>query len=196
MNIATAKLVILAVVSLVAGSLTVLLSETPPQRHEPLQPVFSDLNKKATNDALSLRIVAKSRIARNVVAGRFSLLQAAALFGALNKVPAQSAKLSVLDTQASRLGIRPRADEERLCRQVIDYVASELTGDPDRQAIAVAHLEAVFMDEMHRQGAIQLPDACCLISVEQLLEEAGAELSEQQQGVTAGHENRSARVAK
>jgi hypothetical protein len=186
MNIATAKLVVLSVLGLVAGSLTVLLIEARSEIEEAPQAVFSDPNREPTTDALSLRIVAKSRIARDLIAGRFSLLQGAALFGALNRVPAQSAKLSVLDAQVSRLGVRPRTDQERLCRQVIDYVASALAADPDRQETAVAHLEAVFMDELHRQGTIQLPDVSWLVSVEQLLEEAGTELAEQRQGVTAG----------
>jgi hypothetical protein len=183
MNIATAKLVVLAVL-LVAGSLTMLFSEAPSEMDEPPLPVFSGLNREPITDALSLRIVAKFRIARNVIAGRFSLLQGAALFGALNRVPAQSAKLSVFDPQVSR--IRPHTDQERLCRQVVDYVASELAEDPDRQETVVAHLEAVFMDELERHGTIQLPDPSCSVSVERLLEEAGAELSEQRHEVPDG----------
>jgi hypothetical protein len=184
MNVPAAKLMVLAVLSLTAGSLVVLFDASPSETDEPPRPVVSEADMEPVTEALVLRILAKFHIARSVIEGRFSLVQSAALFGALNQIPPQSLELSLLDSQTSKLCPRARTDEERLCRQVIDFVITELAGEPDRQEVAVALLKAEFRDQLHRESGIQLPDPSSLVSVEGLLEEAAAERADRRHRVT------------
>jgi hypothetical protein len=188
MNIATAKLVILAVLGLATASVTMLLSQTSSEVDVRSQSVESDTEREPAVDGLALRIVAKYRVVRDVIAGRFSLLEGAALFGALNRMPPQSASLSLLDRQSPRLGFHPHTNEERLCRQVMEFVVHELAEEPDRQKTALARLQAEFRAELRMQRNIQLPDPSRLFSVEELLEEARADLAEQRHSAIQGAE--------
>jgi hypothetical protein len=176
MNGATAKLVVLAVLSLAAGSLTALLSETPSEMDEMPQPVVSDANREPTT--MALRIVAKYRVARDVIAGRFSLLEGAALFGALNQVSPRAPELSLLDVQESLLDVPGRTGEERLCRQLILYAGWELAAEPDRARAVVARMKADFNQELWQEGSIRLPDSSSLVTAQELLEQARAELTD------------------
>jgi hypothetical protein len=106
----------------------------------------------------ALRILAKWQVAGEVAAGRLSLLKAAALFAALNRLPPAAPALAELDRYPSSLHLPLRTDEERLCGQVADWVSRRLwTEDPARARLAVARLEGEFREELRRHGAIRLP---------------------------------------
>jgi hypothetical protein len=92
----------------------------------------------------------KSEIARELIAGRLTLFEAAARFKAVNA--ARPANLPpILDPY-------PGATyEERLCRQVIVFADTELEGSYDR-AEFVARLEADLQEHLDRHGTVVLPE--------------------------------------
>jgi hypothetical protein len=118
MNVTTAKFLVLAVVTLAAGSMTVILGQSPSESGQPLQPLSAESEAPALCEVVALRATAKDYIIRDVIACRRSLIQAAALFGALNRVPPQSPRLSRADRYGSHFHLATHTDEERLCRQV------------------------------------------------------------------------------
>jgi hypothetical protein len=100
----------------------------------------------------SLRLVEQQRqVAREVLAGRLNLLQAAAVVGALEKdLPP---RLQMLAEQ-SRPGVPA---EERLCRGVIGAVVGELQHNQPRRARAwEQHLRAELRRHL-RRGSRELP---------------------------------------
>jgi hypothetical protein len=122
---------------------------------------------------------AKAQLARDVVVGRRSLWEAAALFAGLNRRPFGSPGWSrhALDA-ALRLPPDPlRPDEERLCWQVIAWVRSPSTqGMPGRERAAV-RLEAELRAALWG-GGVRLPDPRSLESTRELLARARDSLSE------------------
>lgn len=160
-----------------AGALTAVLcpapdrpaAAAPPAEAE--WPVFAPpevLEPLPDTAAMQLRARAKDRIARDVVAGRRSLPEAAALFGALNRMPPVSPDLSLLD---SPLSLPARTDEERLCRQVVEWVKNLLRPEsPASAEPAVARLEAEFREELCRHGEIRLPDPPSPTEIQEVLE--------------------------
>jgi hypothetical protein len=87
-----------------------------------------------------LRILAKDQIAREVGEGRRSLLEAAKLFGQLNKLDPAMTRVTEV---ASSVGIPADTEEACLCRQVVAYVLHQKP-DPSRAAVAMARLDAEF----------------------------------------------------
>jgi WD40 repeat protein len=134
------------------------------------------------SQAVTLRTLAKDLIAREVAAGRRPLLEAAALFGALNRLPPAQRACPPVEPTDPYLGIPAGSEEEWLCRQVVLYVRAEArqSGPPGRAETAVARLEAEFRAELHARGAIRLPDAPPL---EPLLARARQALAEVRAGV-------------
>lgn len=177
MNVSTAKLLSLVLLNLAAGATAVLLSQSASELDGSLQLVASKADREPSVEILALRPLAKCCIAHDVIEGRFSLLEAAALFGALNRIPPHAPNPSLLDLHPSPLSLPARTDEERLCRHVVEYVGWELGKEPDRAAVAVRRLEAEFTDELCRNGFIQLPDPASLVPVQKLLDEAKVELT-------------------
>src|SRR5262249_45611966 len=128
---------------------------------------------EARQEAVALRIFAKDLVAGEGAAGRRSLFEAAALFGALNRLPPQARALSLMDSKAGGPRLPARTDEERLCRQVIFWVPAVLKGWPPDEAKSVtARLEAEFWEELRERGVIRLPDPHSLESVERLVARA------------------------
>jgi RNA polymerase sigma factor (TIGR02999 family) len=113
----------------------------------------------------------RGRLAHEVVDGRRSLLEAAALFGELNRLP------PAMDIMRARfyspVAIPADAEEERLCRQVVEHVRAVLEEEPVRAAAATARLEAEFFAELRAHGAIRLPDPSALEPVEGCWRRAG-----------------------
>jgi hypothetical protein len=129
----------------------------------------SGAERQALLEILALRIAAKSHIVDKVITGRLSLVQAAALFGALNRLPPQSLKASPSDLSAFHR-FPAHTDEERLCQQVVQWVGAELAHDEDRREATLVCLEAEFK-EGRKEGTVQLPDLLTLVSVQKLLEQ-------------------------
>ena len=120
-----------------------------------------------------MRILAKDLVAGEVAAGRRSLFEAAALFGALNRLPPEAMPLSLTDSKAGGPRLPARTDEARLCRQVIVWVPAVLKGWPADEAKSVtARLEREFWEELRERGVIRLPDPHSLEPVEVLLARA------------------------
>jgi hypothetical protein len=120
--------------------------------------------------------MAKRQAAREVIAGRLSLVQAAALFGALNSLPPEGPKLSAIDPHVRPPRVPPRTDEERLCWHVIGYVKAELDGEPDRARAVVARLEAQLEEQRCQQGGLRLPDPPSRVRFQKLLQRARMEV--------------------
>jgi len=137
MKLPAARFAVLAVISF-AASITVILSQSPSESDEPVQPLSSAAERQAFELVL-LRTTAKYRIARDVIAGRLSLVQAAALFGALNRVSPQ------WQSGNYRFRFPQDTDEELLYRQVLGYVSCELDERPDCRKAAMPRSEADYL---------------------------------------------------
>lgn len=168
----TATLLLLA---LTAGALVVALYPRPPLPAEPLWPGVSEGDRRLSETRM-LRHFAKALIADEVIGGRRPLLEAAALFGALNRLPPEPLPLSVADVDPSLWRIPARTDEERLCRQVVAWVSHRTPRD--QADAAVARLAAEYRWEVHAQGAIRLPDLASLEWPHELLARVRKSLSE------------------
>jgi hypothetical protein len=130
----------------------------------------------ATADIVSLRLVAKGQIARQVIEGRHSLVEAAALFRELNRLSPTVPDWIPGDGYQFALRTPAGNDEERLCRQVVEWVDSALRigGSAASAEEAVARLEAEFRAAPRAHGVIRLPAASALTPIPELLVEARA----------------------
>jgi hypothetical protein len=123
-------------------------------------------------EVVVLRIFAKRHIAREAAAGRRSLVEAAALYGELNRLP-----------PAGRLVNSPylsgNTEAEWLCRQVIAFATRS---GPDWESESTratrARLEAELQREVAHDGTVRLPDPAAMPAAADLLEEARARLTE------------------
>jgi hypothetical protein len=100
--------------------------------------------------ALLRLVAARRQVAADVIAGRLTLLEAAARFRDLNaETPAFE------DCNRIYPGNSP---EERFCRLVIDQVESEMEEEPEQAAELRRRLEAELRQHLGSGGAIRLPD--------------------------------------
>lgn len=175
MSLLNSKVSVLAVASLVTGAMTMLAAQWPSKSAEPVAPVSYEAKAETIPDLITLRIAAKYRIARDVVAGDFSLYQGAALFGALNQVSPRSPDLALMPVSEDSLG---RSELGQLCTQVILYVRWHLAEDPEQAAAAVARLKADFEENLRDKASFPLTSPWTLVSVQDLLAQARAELTE------------------
>jgi hypothetical protein len=152
-----------------AVALPIAFCRRPPEPDPAAEPVISGVLGGAAPGAVALRVLAKGQLALDVAARRRSLVEAAALFRELDRLPPAPARPAWLDPT---LHIPADTEEGRLCRQVVAAVRAELGAEPDRAAAAVARLEAAFWEELRRHGEIRLPDPDSLTPVQQLLEQA------------------------
>jgi hypothetical protein len=101
---------------------------------------------------ITARIYAKAQIAEEVVAGRVTLLQAAACFRVLDQLPPACPELFCRFTYPGA------SEEEHCCRAVILWAqgAAEVR-DPYLGAIVGAELEAELTELLH-SGPLDLPE--------------------------------------
>jgi hypothetical protein len=113
-----------------------------------------------------------------VAGGHRPLLEAAALFGELNRFQ------PAVEAPVPGRGIDPHlptqfpgaTEEERLCRQVAIFAYNGLRGEsPDRAAAVLARLEAEVREEVRVRGAVRLPATARPETVARLIHEANAE---------------------
>jgi hypothetical protein len=129
-------------------------------------------------ECMTLRVLAKLHIARDVVAGGMSLIEAATLFRILNE-PADADALDREGAQFWVLREQVHTEDERICRQVVQWVSSlALTDTPEQVATAVARLTAEFREELRRHGQVRLPDRAGQPTAEELLHNARATMTE------------------
>jgi hypothetical protein len=155
-----------------AASAVSVVSRRAAEPEEPDPSLWDEVADEQVPEAMILRIIAKQHLVREVAAGRQPLLEAAALFRELNRLPPAL-------HPADHPSLAGRNEEELLCRQVIAYVA-EPDGDwPESAAeAAVARLEAELQEELRRHGAVRLPDPAGLPPAPELIEQARARLTE------------------
>jgi hypothetical protein len=133
---------------------------------------WDEVADEQISEVVILRILAKQHLTSEVAAGRQPLLEAAALFRELNRLPPAL-------HPADHPSLAGRSEEELLCRQVIAYVAARDGDWPESAAeVAVARLEAELREELRRHGAIHLPDPACLPSAPELLEQTRSRMTE------------------
>lgn len=176
MNVPTRKLLVPTVLVLGATSLMLIIDPCPPEADELPRPPLEHV-LRGLPEILTLRIDAKDRIAKQVIAGQLSLIQAAALFGALNRLSPQSVEPPRSDLHASRLGFPAHTDDERLCQQVVLWVDAELAEATDVREATLLRLKAEFQEELRKEGRVRLPDPLTLVSVQELLGRAQSELA-------------------
>jgi hypothetical protein len=96
------------------------------------------------------RAAAKQRLAVEVIEGRLSLVEAATRFRDLDEQPPP------FHWQAFRDAFPGASDDERHCRQVLNYVWGELQDRPDADPALLGRLEAELQDLLAR-GNFRLP---------------------------------------
>ncbi|OWK43783.1 hypothetical protein FRUB_03382 [Fimbriiglobus ruber] len=118
-----------------------------------------------------LRALIKGDITRDVIAGRRSLLEAAAFFRSLNALPG-TLKTHLPEPPS---GLFSGTDEGRICWHVILAVRGLLihhpNESPDFEETVVARLVAEFEDEMCYRGEVNLTDPPP-VAVQRLLDQA------------------------
>ncbi len=160
----------------IVGALTTVLWLLPDGPAEDTLPASAEWPSSGFPETVPLRVLAKQLLAREAAEGRRSLLEAAALYGALNRIPPETApvapELQSLFAPKLSAPLPGDTEEERLCQQVIAHLNAVLSDQPlsERQA-AVDRLEAQFREELRRHGGIRLPDPSSLTPVEQLFEQ-------------------------
>jgi hypothetical protein len=100
--------------------------------------------------AVRCRDEARCRIARRVRARQLTLLEAAERFRDLNEAAAD------FYWQGFRKSYAGVSDEERCCRQVIDWVVNHLEDDTGKSEAEKMRLEAELCDHLQR-GTLRLP---------------------------------------
>jgi hypothetical protein len=113
------------------------------------------LNERGYNLDLHLAAIqhlseARKRIARRVVAGKLSLLQGAARFQDLNET------CDDFSWEDFRTRFPAATDDERACRQVIQFAKLELDQDSLAGALPIAKVERE-LEDLLRQGRVHLP---------------------------------------
>jgi hypothetical protein len=117
-----------------------------------------------------VRILAKHVVAREAAAGTRSLVEAAALFRELDRLPPAAPDPSSVPPYRGW-----RSEEERLCRQVMAFARQVLHDDPPARDRAEARLAGQLQEELRNPGAIRRPDPAELEPLAELLERARAE---------------------
>jgi uncharacterized NAD(P)/FAD-binding protein YdhS len=166
----------------IAVALSAVFCHRAPSPDESIEPFSPELSAPAP-DGVGLRSEAKRIIACEVASGQWSLVETAALFGALNRLSPMAPELSLQDNPPFSwvLSDPVHTEEERLCRQVVQWVdVLRRTESPEYVDAAVARLTAQFRQELQTRGAIRLPDPSSLESFENLLNRARASLSQSQ----------------
>jgi hypothetical protein len=155
MTITTRAMLALA---LMAGCLAVAMVFRPhwltEKRPQPSGSASSELSCPPDERCLVIahRLRMKNAIVHQVVDGELSLLEAAAQFRSLRGTDSLSPDTSWLDMPG-------KSDGEKVCRQVIAWVVSELEGSPREYELpeAQARLEKELEALLARDGEVHLP---------------------------------------
>jgi hypothetical protein len=142
----------------------------------PVRPHSTDpaIDERASPEAevLMLRIRAKHRIVEDLVHGRRSLVEAAALFRELDRLPPQAKYFADLYPDPP-LRLASLTEEEQYCIAVITYARNSLRViRPDQAEAVTGRLVAEFWAERCERGEVRLPEATALAPVHELLERA------------------------
>ncbi len=155
-----------------AGAWAVVLCRRTDGPAEDVPVVESRSLAEGFPETAALRSLAKRQLAREAAAGRRSLLEVAALFGELNRLPPETPVVAP-DPANPPAPLPGGTEEERLCQQVVAFVGVALADRPPGEIrSAVARLEAEFWREREERGAVRLPDPASLTPVRELLGQA------------------------
>jgi hypothetical protein len=122
------------------------------------------------SEALVLRIRAKDRIVEDLVLGRRSLVEAAALFRELDRLPPQAKYLAIPDPDPPLRLVSP-TEEEQYCTAVITYARNSLrVMQPDQAEAVTGRLVTEFWAERCERGEVRLPVVTAPEPVRELLE--------------------------
>ena len=133
------KVTAVLVVALAAALLRPERADEPPSE----RPAVTEV------EAIQCRILAKDRVVKELLDGRLTLFEAAAFFRRLNEAP----------PRAAGLDFPGDSDEERLCRQVIQWVrAITAKGSLDATDGSTARFEEELSRHKQRHGRVILPD--------------------------------------
>ena len=137
-------------------------------------------SEELSPSTMSARLFAKMLVAADAAAGRLSLVEAAALFRELHRLPPGPLPIqSVLENRCWSKHLPDRTEDEQLCLWVIGYIFGQPDdGLPSGSAAAVQRLEAEFAEELSR-GNIRLP-AVPPAAIEELIDRARRELARTQ----------------
>jgi len=113
--------------------------------------------------AMFPRMVAKQRIAQDLIDGQMTLLEAAAHFRAADQQP------PAFDWQAFRVSVQGQSDEERHCRTVVNYVFTTLADDPFLADTFRDRLQEELAEHL-RCGTLVLPEVTSLLPGSAVLE--------------------------
>jgi hypothetical protein len=149
-----------------AGIAALALALWSARSGRPHTPPAPELPPEALCRLVARRVHAKELVVGELLAGKRTLFEAAALFGALNQLvpPLQDRPES-----AEARGAGGPTVEERLCRQVIVWVAGALSERPAEAKAVTERLEAELSEELRERGAIRLPSASSVGPVEELM---------------------------
>jgi hypothetical protein len=163
-----------------AGGLALVLGRSWPGPGE-VPPADADVAPAKlivpANEIVPLRTLAKQAIAREVAAGRRRLLEAATLFGALNRLPPALLKYPPPGTINPDVPLPTTTEAECLCWQVVSWVRCVRQTRPGEADAVVARLVVEFEDVRRTRGLIQLPDPSAVESAEALIARIRASLT-------------------
>jgi hypothetical protein len=157
------------------GAVAVICCRHPPEPAEPDWPPPAESPATLITETAVVRLRAKKQIALDVAAGRRTLVEAAALFRALNRLPPETTEPTGPDnpTHPWVLTDPVHTEEEQMCREVVEWVYSSLGGESEELAkSAVARLTADFRNELRRHGAIRFPDPSAVTLPPEILDQA------------------------
>jgi hypothetical protein len=154
--------------ALAVGGLRHCPSEPPPVIAVPDDSRLAD----PYPETVPLRVFAKRLIADDVAAGRRSLVEAAAMFGVLNRLPPALPDYPPAGVTNPDIPIPTSTADERLCWQVVSWVRSVLAPRPREADAAAARLAAEFRGVLRSGGVLRLPDPSSLESPAALMDRA------------------------
>jgi len=161
-----------------AGALAGVYWPRAQENPEPDAPPGMLVTNGPMPESMTLRFLAKQHIARDVVAGRMSLIEAATIFRVLN----QPVDLDALNREGGQFWVLTEpvhTEDERHCRQVVQWVSAlGLTDSSEHVAAAVARLTAEYQEEARRHGQVRLPDRAGGTTAEELLNQARDTMTE------------------
>jgi hypothetical protein len=96
-----------------------------------------------------------------------SLMAAATRFGVLNRKPPEPVSPDLEDGSYTPLTAAVRTDDERLCRQVINWVERLLRDEaPDQVDAVLRRLDAEYRAEQEKHGTVRLPDPSTILTTD------------------------------
>jgi hypothetical protein len=160
----------------VVGLALVVTFRPAPAPPEADRPAIVVTASAMVPELVRLRIAAKDRLAREVAAGTRSLLDAAALFRELNRLPPTVGDPAPDAGVDAPISIPGRTDDERRCQEVLLYVHAAFNHGSERDLEPVKRVAAEFFRILHDEGGIRLPDPPSAETVRDVLERTAAGL--------------------